>query len=121
MKYIREFVIGSSFLVFFPFFYIVHNSTSKKSYSYYQYTIAAPIWFGIWNIVSLILAENFGFSKRLRFLIISIISYLSILLIVNYTKTYNFTQTERQKYYLDQLIRYLIIWNIVIFYLDKYI
>ena len=121
MKYIKEFVIGSSLPVFLPFFYIVQNSKSIKTYSYYHYTLLAPLWFGLWNMISLIIAEKFGLSKRLRFLIISIISYLSILVIVTYTKKYKFTSAEWRKYYLNQLIRYFIVWNIVIYNLDKYI
>ena len=121
MKYIKEFVIGSSYIVFLPFFYAVENSQSKKTYTYYQYTLIAPVWFGIWNIISLIIAEYLGLSKRQRFFIISIISSLSIMLIASYFKTYNFTTSEWRKYYLYIFIKYFIVWNIVIFYLDKYI
>ena len=121
MKYIKDFIIGSSILVVAPFLYIVHNSKSAKSYSYYQYSFAAPLWFGVWNVLSLIIAEKLGLSKRLRFLLISLLSYLSVLLIVTYLNTYKFTSEEWRKYYLDQLVRYFITWNIVIFYLDKYI
>jgi hypothetical protein len=121
MAYLKEFIIGSSYFVFLPFFYIVKYSTKEKNYSYYQYTLVAPVWFGIWNVISLIIAEYFGLSKRLRFLLISIISYLSILLIVSYFQTYKLSPVEWRKYYLSQLVRYLLIWNIVIFCLDKYI
>ena len=58
MKYLKEFILGSSYLVFLPFYYTVYNSQSKKTYSYYQYTLAAPVWFGLWNIISLIIAEK---------------------------------------------------------------
>ena len=63
MTYLREFIVGSSYFVFLPFFYIVKNSKIKRNYSYYQYTLVAPVWFGIWNIISLIIAEYFGLSK----------------------------------------------------------
>ena len=121
MTYLKEFILGSSYFVFLPFFYAVQNSQSKKNYSYYHYTLAAPIWFGVWNIISLIIAEYFGLSKRLRFLIVSIVSSLSIMSISFYFKTYNFTSLEWRKYFLNIFIKYLLVWNVVIFYLDKYI
>lgn len=121
MTYLKEFILGSSYFVFLPFFYIVKNSQKERNYSYYHYTLVAPLWFGLWNIISLIIAEYFGLSKRLRFLLISIISYISILLFVSYFQTYKMSPHEWRKYYISQLVRYLLIWNIVIFYLDKYI
>ena len=121
MAYLKEFIIGSSYFVFLPFFYAVKNSLLERNYSYYQYTLISPVWFGIWNVISLIIAKYFGLSTRLRFLLISIISYISIILIVSYFKTYKLSPVEWRKYYLSQFIRYLLIWNIVVFYLNKYI
>ena len=121
MSYLKAFIIGSSYLVFFPYFYSVKNSQNKKNYSYYHYTLVAPIWLGLWNVLSLMIAEHFGLSKRLRFLIISIISSLSIMSIAYYFKTYNFTTIEWRNYFFYIFIKYLFIWNIVVFYLDKYI
>lgn len=120
MKYIKQFVIGSSCLVFFPFYYSVKNSQPKKTYSYYNYTLVAPIWFGIWNIISLIIAEYFNLSNRLRFLLISIISSLSIMCIAYNLKSYNFTKNEWLKYFGYIFIKYLFTWNITIFLLEKY-
>lgn len=120
MSYLKEFIIGSSYLVFLPFFYAVKNSVNKN-YSYYYYTMAAPFGFGLWNIISLLIAEHFGLSKRQRFLVISIISSLTIMTISFYSKSYNFTREEWKTYFLNISVRYLIIWNIVIYYLDKYI
>ena len=57
MKYLRDFIIGSSILVLFPFYYGTYYNTYRK-YSYYNYTLAAPLWFGLWNIISLIIAEK---------------------------------------------------------------
>ena len=60
MKYLKQFVIGSSYLIFLPFFLLVKNSLPEKTYSYYTYTITAPVYFGVWNVLSLVLAEYFG-------------------------------------------------------------
>ena len=118
MKYLRDFIIGSSILVIFPFYYGTYYN-KWRTYSYYDYTIVAPLWFGFLNILSLIIAEKFNLSKRLRFLTISIISLLSIYFIAQFY--YDKTQKEWYDYYLNQFIRYMITWNIIIFYLDKYI
>ena len=121
MKYLKDFVLGSSYLVFLPYFYSVHNSQSTKNYSYYEYTLVAPVWFGIWNIISLIIAEYFGLSKRLRFFIVSILSSFSIMAIAYNFKTYTFTNEEWIKYFFYIFLKYLFVWNIVIYNLDKYI
>ena len=121
MKYLRDFIIATSIVVVAPFYYFVHNSQKHKPYSYYQYTIVAPLWFGFFNVISLIIADKFNLSKRLRFLLISLISYLTIIFIVHYFNVYKLTANEWIKYYIYQFFRYLIIWNIIIFYLDKYI
>ncbi len=121
MKYLKQFVVGSSAIVFFPFYYAVHNNRPQKNYTYYKYTFLAPIWFGVWNIISLILADYFSLSLRMRFLLVSILSSLSIMTISTYFKTYNFTDAEWKKYYIHIFLKYLFVWNIIIFYVEKYI
>ena len=120
MQYLKPFVIGSSALVVFPFYYAVHYHQPKKTYTYFTYTFVAPIWFGLWNIISLMIADYFNLSLRMRFFIISILSSISIMAIASHFKTYNFTHNEWFKYYTYIFVKYLIIWNIVIFYLEKY-
>lgn len=120
MKYLKEFLIGSSYFVFLPFFYNVKNTQPKKTYDYYDYTLIAPVWFGLWNMISLVIAKQFGLSKRLRYLLISIISSISVMFIATYRKSYDFNEKEWSKYYFNIFIKYLVVWNIVIFYLDKY-
>ena len=121
MKYLRDFIIGSSIVVVAPFYYAVHNSQIDKPYSYYQYTFLAPLAFGFWNVISLIIAEKFGISKKLRFLLISLITYLAIIFFVYYFNVYKLTSNEWIKYFIYQFLRYMIVWNIIIFYLDKYV
>ena len=121
MKYLKQFVIGSSFLVFSPFYYAVQNNQPKKTYDYYTYSLIAPVWFGIWNIISLILAQQFNLTMRERFVLISIISSLSIMSLATYLQSYNFTKEEWKKYYLYIFIKYMIVWNIVIYNIEKYL
>jgi len=121
MEYLKAFVLGSSYIVFLPFFYSVKNSQSKKTYSYYHYTLVAPIWLGLWNVISLLIANYFNLSNRFRFLLISVLSSFCIMGIAFYFKTYNFTYEEWKKYFFYIFVKYLLIWNIIVFYLDKYI
>ena len=121
MKYLKQFIIGSSYLVFLPFFYAVQKSLSKKNYTYFEYTLSAPIGLGLWNVLSLIIAERFNLSMKMRFLVISIISYLSTILYTTYIKAYDFDKDEWKKYYFYVFIMYLIVWNLIVYNIEKYI
>ncbi len=121
MKYLKQFVIGSSYLVFIPYFYSVMKSQSKKNYTYFNYTLVAPIWLGVWNVISLIIAEKFNLSMRMRFLVVSLISSLSIMLLATYLKSYDFDKNEWKKYYLYIFIKYLIIWNIIVYNIERHV
>ena len=120
MKYLREFVIGSSALVFLPFFYTTYKSTAKN-YKYKTLTIGWPLLVGLYNVLSLIIAESFGLSNRLRFFIITIIGYITALLFVHLNNLYDFTEKEWKKYYIKLFIGHFIIWNVVIYNIEKYI
>ena len=121
MKYLKQFVIGSSYLVFLPYFYSVYNIRKTKNYSYYNYTLAAPIWLGVWNVLSLIIAEHFNLTMRKRFLLVSILSSISIMIIATLMKSYNFTKKEWLDYYFHIFIKYLFVWNGIVYLIEKYI
>lgn len=121
MTYLKSFIIGSSYPVFAPFYYAVYNSQPKKTYTYYNYTMIAPLWFGLWNIISLMLAKHFDLNLRMRYVLVSILSAFSIMIIATYLKSYDFTSTEWLKYYLYIFIKYLIVWNLIIYSIEKYI
>ena len=145
MKYLKQFVVGSSWLVFFPFFYSVYNALQniKKNdsnyfnnilpqkptpfywpkkyryYSYFRYTITAPLWFGIWNVISLIIADYLGLTIRKRIFLISIISLSSMMINQAIYNTYNFKNKEDYiQYYIKLSITYMIIWNIIIYNIE---
>jgi hypothetical protein len=119
MKYLKQFIIGSSYPVFFSFYYSVKNSQPKKTYKYYNYTLVAPVWFGVWNIISLLLAERLNLTNKMRFLLISLLSSLSIMIIATKLKSYKFNSKEWRNYYFYILVKYLIVWNIVILNIEK--
>ena len=151
MKYLKQFIIGSSFPVVVLFYRSVYKSIQEKRkidpdyfetlhekqvpflwnqiwpenyeyYSYFRYTITAPIYFGLWNILSLIIAEKFKLSIRMRFIIISIISSIFMMLFQTKYNIYDFKEKkEFYKYYAAIFINYMIIWNIIVYNLEKYI
>ena len=70
MIYLKQFVIGSCCLVFLPL-YMGYYKLKRKENSFYKYTIITPLWFGLWNVLSLIIAKRFNLNMRLRFLLVS--------------------------------------------------
>ena len=120
MLYLKQFVIGSCCLVFLPF-YIGYYRLKKDDYSYYKYTIITPLWFGLLNVISLIIANKLSLNVRLRFLLISLISFLLSLTYVVKNDIYDFNKNEWYYYYVMLLFAYLFIWNIVIYNLEKMI
>jgi hypothetical protein len=121
MEYLKQFVIGSCAFAIIPWFYLVYNLKQKKNYSYFTFTLSSPISLGLWNVASLIIAQYFGFTNRMRYIVISIIHWILTILLVQYLKLYNYSNKEWNKYYIGLLIKYFIHWNVVIFLLDKYI
>ena len=119
MKYLREFVIGSSWLVVVQSLYMAAYRRKEKNWSYEDYSIVAPVWFGLWNVISLVIAEYFGLNLRMRIFIVSIMSYLSILAIAKGFNKYNFTQEKWKQYYFYMLIKYLLTWNIIVYYIER--
>ena len=115
MKYLKQFIVGSSYLVTLPYFYAVRYMRSDKNYNYSDYTFVAPLWFGIWNIIFFIIAEKYKLSMRKRFLYASIASSISIMIIVKVFKTYNYTGRRFLKYCIGIFIKYLLVWNLVMY------
>tara|TARA_B100000427_G_scaffold327563_1_gene338591 strand:- start:179 stop:601 length:423 start_codon:yes stop_codon:yes gene_type:complete len=120
MKYLKEFIVGSSFPVVASFYYGAYHR--DKNFEYFPYTLAAPLWFGIWNILSLFIAEKYKLSLRMRFLVVSILSVISIAILQQTILfPYNYTKEEWKEYYVYIVIKYMITWNLIIYYINKYI
>tara|TARA_Y100000310_G_C20659620_1_gene803977 strand:- start:1414 stop:1776 length:363 start_codon:yes stop_codon:yes gene_type:complete len=120
MKYLIQFLAGSSYLVTLPFFYAV-GKIKNKTYSYYDYTLVAPIWLGFWNVISFIIASRFGLTMRYRFLMLTAITYSLSLFIVKSIGAYQYTQKEWNNYYIRLFIKHFIIWNIVTYNIEKFL
>ena len=126
MKYLKEFVIGSSVILFIPAFYKFNRitpSVTNINNPYIKYTIFFPIVTGLANALSLIIKEYFGLSNHIRFLLLTIITWFATTSLVKYYKLYNFTDNNKRmnEYYIKLFITYFVFWNIVIYNLEKYI
>lgn len=121
-EYLRAFVIGSSFLIFAPYFYIVSQfDPNKINYNYNSYTFVAPIGLGLMNIISLYLAKKYNLTAKKRFRLMSLLSPTCVLLSVYIFKMYNFSQNDWIEYICKLYLLYFIIFNFVMYNLDKFI
>lgn len=121
-NYLRSFVIGSSLLVFLPHFIAVANlDEAKLNYTYKQYTFVAPTYYGLMNMLSLYIALTFNLSRRQRYLLIGTISPLIVTSASYLFKTYKYKGIEWLRYGSGLFIKHFLIWNLVVFFLDKFV
>ena len=122
-QYLRAFVIGSSFLVFLPYFLAVRQFDPKLiNYRFAEYAFIAPVALGIMNMVSLFIANTFGLSRRVSLFLISVIAPMCVLLFAKFANMYNYKNAREWVNYTWKLILlYLFAWNIVVYHLDKYV
>lgn len=118
-QYLRAFIIGSSVLVFLPYFIIV-RSLANKTYSYDDYTILAPIGLGLLNVLSLILANYLNLTKKYRFLLISLLAPSIVAIGIYITKAYNYRTTSQWFNHIWKLyLLYFIVFNFIVYYIDS--
>ena len=121
-EYLRAFVIGSSCLVFLPYFWCVSRFKKEDfNFSYIPYTFLAPVALGLMNMLSLFLAKQFNLSKKNRFLLISILGPTFIASVIIFLKIYNYTRKEWASHLVSLYVFYFIIWNLIVYNLDKYV
>jgi hypothetical protein len=121
-NYLRAFIIGSSILVILPHFLAVAGlDETKMNYTYKQYTFVAPVYYGLMNMLSLYLALLLNLSIRQRFVLIGSLSPLIVIAFSYFSKTYKYNEQEWIKYGIQLFIKHFLIWNIVIFLLDKFV
>lgn len=120
MIFLKEFVIGSCFIVIIPFlmvFKYLHEKNRIRNtninHSYFHYSLYVPMWFGVWNSVSAFIAYHFNIGIDQRFLFISIFTYLFATIYATLSNAYIFTEKEWKRYYIIMSIAYFLIWNII--------
>ncbi len=120
-EYLRAFVIGSCFFVFFPYFVIVYYFLGK-SVPYAPYTIIAPIILGLFNVLSVIISKQFHLTKTQRFMSISLIAPTLVALFIYTFKIYGFNTISSWTQHLIKLYAvYFFAFNVVVYLLDKHI
>lgn len=121
-EYLRAFVIGSSFLVFIPYFIVVSQFDPKKfNFSYVYYTLFAPFFLGLANVISLVISNIFNLTKKMRFLLISLLAPTIVMFTVIFFKIYNYTVSEWISHIFKLYLLYFIMFNYVLYLLDKYV
>lgn len=121
-EYLRAFVIGSCYLVFFPHFLAVGAADETLlNYTYKQYTFVAPLYLGLMNLISLFFANTFLLSRRMRYLLFGSISPFIVISFSYLFQTYNYTTQQWMNYGVGLFLKHFFIFNIVIYSLDKYI
>lgn len=121
-EYLRAFVIGSSFIVFAPFFYIIFSLDPKlKNYTNVEYSFIAPLGLGLINVMSLMIANVFCLSRRMRYLVASLLVPICLICIAYSLKLYNFSKKSWSTYTVNVFLFYFFILNVVMYFLDKYV
>ena len=121
-KYLKSFIIASSFPIFFTFFLKVASiDDSIKNYSYETYTIIAPLYFGIMNVLATILQNKTNLSKKDIYFYFGIVSPLIVITFAKLSKSYNFTKEEWMKYSVRLFIKHFLIYRICIYFLENII
>ena len=122
-QYLRAFVIGSSFFVFISYFIAVKSFDKKLvNYSYENYTLYAPIGLGLYNVLSLYIANQLNLTKKNRFFLISLLAPTLVVLTVYFLKAYNYTTIQQWFNHIWKLyLLYFIVFNFVVYYLDKHV
>jgi hypothetical protein len=121
MKYkymdLKSFIIGSSLPVFLPFFLSVQNiDPHTKTYSYQNYTIIAPIYLGLMNVIGAYL-----FNGPNRFLYTGFLSGLTVSFIASYLNVYNYTILEWSNYYFYIILKHVLTFAIVVNFISTHL
>jgi len=121
-EYLRAFVIGSSFLVFAPFFFFVSRFNPKKiNFDYVPYTFFAPIGLGLMNVFSLIIANMLHLSTRMRYLVIGFLAPTFVTFLILFLKAYNYTKSEWFNHIWKLYLFYFFIANVDLYLLNRYV
>lgn len=120
--YLRAFVIGSSFLVFFPHFLAVASADEKQlNYTYKEYTFVAPLYLGLINMFAFYIGAIYGLSRRMKYVLFGSISPLIVISFSYLMQTYNYSYERWIAYAVGLFIKHFTIFNVIIYSLDKYI
>ena len=118
MDYLKSFIIGSSLPVTISFLLGVMKS-KHKNYSYESYSLMAPIYFGLMNILALYLSKKYEWSLKQRLLYISILSAILVPSLAWFIQSYDMNIYKWVKYVVRVMINHLITYNLIIYFLEQ--
>jgi len=118
--YLKSFIIGSSWPVVMLFFLLV-SKLKNKNYSYEAYTMIAPVYLGLMNMLSLCIARKYKLSLRMRYVVIGILSPLIIIAIATSQGAYNFTDKEWARYAMRVIIEHFFVFNVIVYSLEVWL
>ena len=91
---LKSFILGSSAVVFVPF-YIAVLSIPESKINLKTYAILAALYFGTMNALAAILRAAFGLSLWNSLLFVTILSILIVSITITIKKPYDFQTKER--------------------------
>ena len=119
-NYLRDFIIGSSWPVFILFFLSVMNITAKN-YTYDFYTVVAPVYLGLMNVLANFLQEKYQLTSREKYWLIGIISPLTVIAIAYFGNAYPYTPVQWDQYMVRIIFNHFLAFNVIIYHLDLWV
>lgn len=116
-RYLKSFIIGSSWPVFILFFSSVSN-LKDKTYSYDFYSKIAPVYLGLMNVLSGMIAAKWHLTLRQRYLVIGVLSPLIVIIIAFVGRAYVKTPTQWLTYAFLILTTHFLVFNVIVYYLE---
>ena len=116
MNNLKHFIIGSSLPVIILHYFLVYYN-KKKKYSYFTYTILAPLYLGLVNVISHNVFKKINLQNLL---ILSFISANFIFGLSYFTEKYDFNEREWRIYYFKLNILHFYLYNII-YAIDGYL
>lgn len=114
-KYVKSFIIGSSWPTFILFFLVVFSYGNQINISYPLYSFGAPLFLGLLNVFGLYISDQYNLTKTQRFIITALIGTLIVSIVITLFKVYNYTtKTQFVEHYIKLFIFYLFIFGLIV-------
>jgi len=123
--YLRSFIIGASLPVMAPYLIGLlilddkYKNFSNKAYE--VYTIVAPLYFGLMNVLFLYFSKNFNWTLMERMIYAGIVSAVLVTTLVGLFNVYNYTPIEWTRYHIRHMITHFLTFVVIIYLLEKYV
>lgn len=117
---VQAFIIGSSIVVILPFLVGIRVIPGLERIDRETYPIIATFYFGIMNVLALILGSTFGLTLFQRLLLITVISTIFVSILITVRRTYPWTDPKRWlQQYLLIAIGHSLAFLVIIYYLEQ--